>query len=145
MEFTQPLANAVPAYEKGDVIGRARRLVMDRGWSSLANDTKWNQLITTMRVQKEWRPSYRYKSIDGLPSQWDVEWWYHLPFPFIYVQWFDIGCIEKKQSGTHVAAEYIDRSDWIENLLTEFGFDFKKSTDFYRIFGYYPRNMDLFE
>ncbi|MFI4859102.1 MAG: DUF6678 family protein, partial [Phycisphaerales bacterium JB063] len=129
MEFTKPLANAVPDYEKGDVIARTRRLVMDRGWSSLASNTKWNQLITSMRKQEDWRPSYRFKCIDGQPSQWDVEWWYHLPFPFICVQWLDIGFIQKVQAGMHAAPQYVDRSAWIEQLLTEFGFDFMKSID----------------
>ena len=144
-EFTQPLADAVPAYERGDVIARTRRLIEEQGLGGLANNTKWNRLITTMRQRDGWTPGYRFKCLEGPPQGWDVEWWHHLPFPFITVEWFDIQTLEKIQRGQLVPPLTVDHSDWIGTLLTEIGFDFRQGKEVFRIFGYTPRNLELFE
>jgi len=69
---------------------KIRRVVARRGLAGLANDTKWDKLIDAVRAHEGWRPSYRYKCVDGPPSGWDVEWFHHLPFPLISVEWLDI-------------------------------------------------------
>src|SRR5438034_10859559 len=58
---------------------KLQRIIAERGLCGLANDTKWDEFISGMRARESWRPSYRYKCIDGPPSSWDVEWFYHLP------------------------------------------------------------------
>ncbi len=145
MKSTRPLADAVPAHEQGDVIARTRRLIVERGRGFLANNTKWNRLITAMRERDGWKPSYRCKCIDAPPSGWDVEWWYHLPFPFITVEWLDIQFHQETRCGRFVAAEITDHSGWIGTLLNEIGFDYRRGKGFFRVFGYSPRNMDRFE
>ncbi len=144
MEFTRPLADAVPVHEQGDVIARTRRLIVERGLCGLANNTKWNRLITAMRERGGRTPSYRLKCIDGPPSGWDGEWWYHLPLPFITVEWLDIQFQQEIRCGRLVAAEITDNSGWIGTLLDEIGFDYRRGKDFFRVFGYSPRNMDQF-
>jgi len=84
--------------------------------------------------------------IDGPPSEWDVEWFYHLPFPMLSVEWFDV--CHFQEIPVHrlpVRTETIDHSDWIEELLLGIGLDFRKGTNIIRIFGYSPRSTDLFD
>jgi hypothetical protein len=142
MEFTKPLAEASPSPEE---VVKIRQIIQERQLCGLANDTKWNHLITAMRQREGWRPSYRCKCVDGIPSYWDTEWWYHLPFPFMSVEWFDIGFLEETRRGRLIKPEITDHSGWIEALLNENRFDFSKGKDFFRIFGYSPKNFDLFE
>jgi hypothetical protein len=56
---------------------KLRGLFAQRGLCGLANDTKWDEFIDAMRALTDWRPCYRYKCIDGPPSDWDFEWFYH--------------------------------------------------------------------
>ncbi|WP_313549898.1 DUF6678 family protein [Pseudomonas sp.] len=72
-----PLADTGTSDEKEKI----RAIVARRGLSGAANNTKWNELINSMRQQDEWRPSYRFKWVNGHISRWDTECWYHLPFP----------------------------------------------------------------
>lgn len=65
-----PLADAGELEEKKKV----RAIVQKRGLVGAANNTKWNELITFMRQKDGWRPSYRYKWVNGFLSGWDVEW-----------------------------------------------------------------------
>jgi len=147
MEFTTPLADAISTREKGDVIARTRRFVIAQGWSDLANNTKWNRLITTMRTTDRWKPYYRYKCLDGegYVSMWECEWWFHLPLPFVTALWFDIGYLQKHRRGPFAIPKVTDHSDWIESLLQGNGFEYRKGINYYRIFGYYPLDMDRFE
>jgi hypothetical protein len=102
-------------------------------------------LIDAMRQRTDWRPSYRYKCVDGPPSGWDVEWFYHLPFPMIAVEWFDIGFMQVVHEGHLIAPRTVDHSGWIEELLARIGLDFERGRDFFRVYGYSPRNRDLFD
>jgi len=95
-----------------------------------------------MRVRTEWKPSYRCKCIDGPPSGWDTDWFYHLPFPLMSVEWLDVSVA---QQTAHVPPRIIDHSAWIEELLTRIGLDFQKGTQMIRIFGYSPKSLDLFD
>jgi hypothetical protein len=143
MDETLPNAKSARSPDERE---KLRRIVSQRGLCGLANDTKWVELLAAMRARPEWRPSYRYKCIDGPPSGWDVEWFYHLPFPFVSVEWLDIAYLQKVSgaglpSGGHV----IDHSGWIEDLLRSIGLDFHSGTTMIRIFGYSPRSLELFD
>jgi hypothetical protein len=123
-----------------------KRVVGSRNLCGLANDTKWNEFITAMRSRQGWRPRYRFKCIDGPPSSWDREWFYHLPFPMISVEWLDLEYFQ--ETTIHrlpPRVEVTDHSEWLVELLKRIGLDFQKGREVIRIFGYSPKNLDLFE
>lgn len=60
--------------------------VSARNLARASNNTRWDELISYFRNQTGWRPSYRSKSVTGYIFGWDVEWFYHLPFPFASVE-----------------------------------------------------------
>ncbi len=97
------------------------------------------ELISFVRGLERWRPSYRYKWIDGYISGWDTEWCYHLPFPFLGVEWFDIALQRKVHVGRLVDPQIIDHSRTILEELQKIGFDFEINSDVARIWGYLPR------
>ncbi|MCW7753489.1 hypothetical protein OOT00_05745 [Desulfobotulus sp. H1] len=134
------LADTGTSEEKENI----RATVARRGLCGAANNTKWNELITFMRQQVEWRPSYRFKWINGHISSWDTEWWYHLPFPFMGVEWFDIGLRQERPRGRLIKNEVIDHSPWILKKLREIGFEHEASGDVVRIFGYLPKSLEDF-
>ncbi len=142
MEHSLPTAKSARSPTERE---RLLRIIAQRGLGGLANDTKWNELISAMRTRTDWRPSYRYKCIDGPASKWDVEWFYHLPFPMLAVEWLDIGHLQEvivPRLPRYV--EIIDHSSWIEPLLNGIGLDFCKGQSMIRVFGYSPRSMELF-
>lgn len=112
-----------------------RSIVTRRGLVGAANDTKWNELITFMRQLPDWRPSWRCKSVNGHISDWDVEWWWHLPFPFVGVEWFDIGLHDGAGN---------DQSSWILAKLRDIGFEVEVAGDVVRVFGYLPKSFEDF-
>ena len=51
-------------------IPKIRKSVAARGLTGLANNTKWNELITAMRIAQDqpgeqWSPSFRYRCVDS--------------------------------------------------------------------------------
>lgn len=119
--------------------------VAARNLAGAANNTKWNELITHMRQRSEWVPSYRSKCITGHISGWDVEWFYHLPFPFAYVEWLDIGVWQEAPSlGVLLPRTYIDHTDEISQVVSQIGFEFEVKADVLRIWGYLPKSYDDF-
>lgn len=125
---------------------KLRRIIAERGLCGLANDTKWDELIDAMRIRTDWRPSYRYKCIDGPCSDWDVEWYYHLPFPMLSVEWLDVCHLQEvRLRRLPERVNLVDHSAWIEKLLKTIGLDYRTGTNVIRIFGYSPRNLDLFD
>jgi hypothetical protein len=125
---------------------RLRRVAERRGLCGLANNTKWDEFISAIRGRGGWRPAYRYRCIDGPPSSWDVEWYYHLPFPFISVEWLDVAFLQKMREHRLPAQIHtIDHSSWIEEVLQRIGLDYEKGTKMIRIFGYSPKSHDLFD
>ena len=108
----------------------------------MANNTKWNELINTIRQWQEWQPSYRYKTVANYISDWDVEWYYHLPFPFIGVEWFDIGLYEKVHVGRLVKDKIIDHTKEIIDLLILYKFEYEVHVDIVRIWGYSPKTYE---
>jgi|ERR1043165_8102081 hypothetical protein len=125
---------------------KVRLVIEQRNLCGLANDTKWDEFLNAMRARDTWRPSYRHKCVDGIPSPWDVEWFYHLPFPLVSVEWIDISFVQEiKVSRLPARVELIDHSGWIEELLKQIGLDFRKGAKMIRIFGYSPRGIELFD
>lgn len=120
---------------KGVDLEKIKKTVIRRNLVGLANNTKWNELIDSVRSRKDWKPSYRSKSVEGYVSGWDVEWCYHLPFPFVGVEWFDIGL--------QATSNELDTS-WIVNLVEGIGFEFEVRVDMLRIWGYGPKSYDYF-
>ncbi|WP_390623673.1 DUF6678 family protein [Telmatocola sphagniphila] len=125
---------------------KLRRIISERGLIGLANDTKWDEFINAIRSRTDWRPSYRFKCIDGPISDWDVGWFYHLPFPFLSVEWFDIGYLQKLRVHRLPPQEkIIDHSEWLIPLLEQVGMDYHVGADLIRIFGYSPRSFEMFD
>lgn len=123
-----------------------RRVIAERGLCGLANDTKWNEFISAMRTREGWVPSYRCKCVDGRFSAWDTEWWYHLPFPFIRVEWLDIAYMEVIREHRLPPVDHlVDHSPWFEELLGRIGLEYRKGATTIRIFGYSPRCLALFD
>lgn len=125
---------------------KLKRVIAERGLCGLANDTKWDEFITAMRARGGWRPSYRYKCVDGPPSGWDVEWFYHLPFPLLSVEWLDIAHTQEvREHRLPPRIEVIDHSAWLVPLLRGVGLDFRVGASMIRVFGYSPRSLELFD
>jgi len=142
MDKTLPNAKSARSPDERE---KLLRVISERGLCGLANDTKWDELIDAMRIRQDWKPRYRCKCIDGPPSEWDSEWFYHLPFPMLSVEWLDLYHIQEVRTHRLLASQFIDHSGWIEQLLQHIGLDYCKGTKMIRIFGYSPRNMDLFD
>lgn len=121
---------------------RIRSVISKRGLVGAANDVKWGRLLDAMRQRAGWRPSYRYKCVDGPPSGWDVEWWYHLPFPMMSVEWFDIGCHQIVHRGKLIDPQVVDHTNWIVKILQDAKFCYDVHGDIVRIFGYLPKSLD---
>ena len=139
------LPNAKSARSPGER-EKLRRIVIERNLCGLANDTKWDEFVEAIRLRAEWRPSYRYKCIDGPPSGWDVEWFYHLPFPLISVEWLDVGYLQEvREERLPPRISMIDHSKWLVPLLQRIGLDFRVGAEMVRVFGYFPRNLELFD
>jgi hypothetical protein len=123
-----------------------KRVIAQRGLCGLANDTKWDEFISAMRGREGWTPRYRCKCIDGVPSYWDVEWFYHLPFPLLSVEWLDVAFLEQTEEHRLPTRIHVtDHSPWIEELLRRVGLEYQKGRTMIRIFGYSPKSLDLFD
>jgi hypothetical protein len=119
--------------------------VSSRNLARASNNTRWDELISYFRNQTGWRPSYRSKSVTGYISGWDVEWFYHLPFPFASVEWFDIGLYEGLPAeGRLLKPRVIDHTEEISNVVQTIGFEFDVRDDVLRIWGYLPRSYEDF-
>jgi hypothetical protein len=117
-----------------------------RGLCGLANDTKWDEFISGIRRHEDWRPTYRFKCVDGRPSSWEVEWFYHLPLPFISVEWLDVCFLqETRELRLPQRTHFSDHSPWIEELLRRVGLQHQKGITMIRIFGYSPKSLELFD
>ncbi len=142
MSETSPQPNAGSDEEKEKI----RHTIAMLGLTGAANDVKWGRLIDAMRTRDDWTPSYRFNCVDSdYVSPWDVEWWYHLPFPMVSVRWFDIGCWQEVGRGRLLEPEIIDHSDWILPLLDEIGFCYDMVGEIVRLHGYLPKSFDGLE
>ncbi len=137
MQSELPMADALPkGIDKAKILSQVQKKFV----GALANDTKWNELISFMRGLDGWRPSYRSKWVNGHVSGWDVEWFYHLPFPFVGVEWIDLGLREQAS----VRHEAIDHSTLVLSKLAEIGFEFEVRGDVARVWGYAPKSYEDF-
>lgn len=128
-------------------IPKLRKIIAADGLTGLANDTKWNELIDFMRKvpRENWCAGYRYRRIDSdFVSEWDGEWWHHLPFPLMSVMWLDLSFEEEIRRGQLILPQIIDHSPDLKALLMRIGFDFEKGANTIRIFGYAPRDRQGF-
>lgn len=133
-------------------LAQIKRVIARRGLGGLANNTKWQEFIVGVRDMfglgggsRNWRPSYRFKFVDRDPSDWDVEWWWHVPEP-IGVEWFDVSFLEEtRDKRLPPNIEIIDHSKSLAELLTRVGLEFEVGTTMIRIFGYAPKDMQLFD
>ncbi|WP_288380800.1 DUF6678 family protein [uncultured Massilia sp.] len=117
-------------------------IVAKRNLSRASNNTRWNELINHFRHSQERRPFYRFKTLDDdRISGWDSEWFYHLPFPFSTVEWFDIGL--KTKAGGRLLAP-VDNTDEISRAVQNIGFEFEVRADVLRIWGYLPKSYEDF-
>ena len=80
------------------------------------------------------------------PSYWDTEWFYHLPFPLISVEWLDVALLQETQDNRlPPRIQITDHSPWLEELLQRVGLEYQKGSTMIRIFGYSPKSLDLFD
>lgn len=126
---------------------RLKRVVERRGLCGLANDTKWDEFMAAMRAREGWRPKFRCKCIDApVHNDWDGEWFYHLPFPLISLEWLDIRILEETVEHRLPPRVHVtEHSGWIEDLLKRVGLEYLKGQGMIRIFGYGPKDMELFD
>lgn len=115
--------------------------VAARNLARASNNTRWNELINHFRHLEGWRPSYRFKCVYGHISGWSTEWFYHLPFPFASVEWFDLG-LKTRAQGRLLAA--VDHADEIVKVVENIGFEFEVRDDVLRIWGYLPKSYEDF-
>jgi hypothetical protein len=138
-----PMADAL-ASEKDKI--DALRFIKMRNLVGAANNTKWNELICEVREWKNWQPPFRSKWVTGHISEWDSEWCYHLPFPFIGVQWLDLYFIEEivDVRRNHSIKEF-DHSESLTELLDKIGLSYEKGKTTIRIWGYLPKCFEHFD
>ncbi|MCY0910393.1 DUF6678 family protein [Massilia antarctica] len=140
--------NDLPSAETGHNDALRKKIdaaIAARNLGRVSNNTRWDELINHFRLLTGWRPSYRSKSVTGHISAWDVEWFYHLPFPFASVEWFDIGLREGVPAkGRLLAPSTIDHTDEISNVVKQIGFEFEVRGDVLRIWGYMPKSYEGF-
>nr|WP_274050681.1 DUF6678 family protein [Thalassomonas haliotis] len=113
------------------------------------NETLWVQLIILNGMNlflKSVNGNHGNRHIDlnGHISNWDAEWYYHLPFPFVGVQWFDIGTHQEIMNGQLIENEIFDHSEKIIELLNKIGLSFDIAGDFIRVWGYLPHCYEKF-
>ena len=137
-----PMADA--GSKNSNVKTRILRVVEQRQLVGAANNVKWNKLLTSMREREVWSPSYRYKWVEGYTSNWATDWCFHLPYPFVGVEWFDIGLHQNIRIGRLVDDKIVDHSDWITALLKEIRFEYEQAGDVARIWGYLPKSYEDF-
>lgn len=138
-----PMADACSqGYDKAKIL----KEVYKKQLVGLCNNTKWNEILSTFR-QKKWTVSNRCKWISGNISKWENDWNYHLPFPFVGVEWFDID-FEKyeffiKDGGRH--ENIINLKSEILEFIQSVGVEYEVADKFVRIWGYGPKCYKEFE
>ncbi len=63
----------------------------------------------------------------------------------ISVEWLDVAYLREVREQSPSRVHTIDCSPWIEELLRRIGLEYQNGSKMIRIFGYSPKNMDLFE
>ncbi|MBQ4880374.1 DUF6678 family protein [Pseudoalteromonas luteoviolacea] len=106
----------------------------------LCNNTKWNEILTSFR-HNEWTVSNRSKWINGYISEWENDWYYHLPFPFLGVEWFDISyekyTFKIEGGGRHETVTNLKND--ILKFIESVGVEYEENESFVRVWGYAPK------
>ena len=112
-----PMSDAATPAE----LAKVRALVARKNWIGAANTTKWNELITYFRGKQGWTPDHRSKWVNGYVSEWGGDWHYHLPLPFLGVEWLDITVEHKINVGMLVSPQVVNHSGEIIEVLKKIG------------------------
>lgn len=130
---------------------RAKRTALRRGLTGLANDTKYFEFargITALVKSQVFgtRPRFRFKTLDGQVTRWDEDYPHHLPPTLIDVVWLDLESTRETQDRRlPPRTTVIDHGADIIQLLKRVGLDFETGKKHIRIFGYTPKDMELFD
>lgn len=132
-----PMAESCP---KDVDLEQVRKIIKEKNLVGLSNNTKWNELISLIRNNK-WFVSHRSKWVSGFISDWENDWYYRLPFPFIGVEWMDLEFIKHDFITHGGSTKEVAVCFKIEILsaLRDINFEFQASNDFVRIWGYGPK------
>jgi hypothetical protein len=75
-----------------------------------------------------------------------VEWFYHLPFPLLSMEWLDMAHLQEvREHWLPPRVTVIDHSEWLVPLLRQVGLDYHVGATMIRVFGYSPKSMELFD
>jgi hypothetical protein len=111
-------------------VERTHRHVAREGFSSVMNDTKWEEVVSAIMSLPGGTPRYRQKHVrSSEPADWDGEWYYHLR-PFSVVEWVDIDPIDRSKYPAS------DRGEAIEEALRAIHVPFSGEDGAIRIWGY---------
>lgn len=128
---------------------RWRSIVERRQLGELANDTKWDEFLNAMRELPEWRPKFRFRCIDeskGESCEWDREWYYHLPFPLMSLEWIDLFTQEEViEHRLPRRITIVDHTNELTAFLDRIGLDYRVGEQMIRVFGYSPRSLEYFD
>ncbi len=147
-----PTAKSIAHRDGRPIIGTAQKLrgvAVRRGLASMANNTKWDELLTVMRGidRTTWVPENRFKLIvsDHI-SDWDSEWQHHLPYPFMSVEWLDLTTRSYRNiERLPRRVEEANHTTWVTEVLSSIGLDFLVGRHMVRVFGYSPRDLTGFD
>ena len=105
--------------------------------ASLMNDTKWERLLAGID-SIPMHPHFRVKVIDGPEptDSWERSWPYHLPTPYLCIEWLDLSPLIRRQRGQLVADEITDRSPELERAIRAAGVQFTREGHAFRIWGH---------
>ncbi len=118
---------------------------MDVELRPVLSDTKWRELIASMRRLKDcgWLVQHHAKDIRGpwpSPRGWDGEWYYHL-YPWKDLEWVDIKCDHREGRPFRgpVALNEEEQSAinaGIRAALKEYAIPFSVESGVVRVWGY---------
>ncbi len=145
--YVGPLADAEPRDSRPagpfvSEIPKLRKLAVAKGLTGLANNTKWNELLTYMRSASDEQrtPMFRCRCIDSeFIASWDSGWWYHAPLPMLSVYWLDLAFAPNHLEPNKTVSKDTDLEQMIE-VVKAFGFDYERSGSIVRIHAYAPRD-----
>lgn len=141
MEPTRPLPGTGSEEEKR----RLRRVIARRQLVGASNDTAWGVLLDAMRLREQWTPRYRCKCVDADASEWDAEWWHHMPFSMLSIEWLDIQLVQSLHRGQLIPKQRIDHREWVLSVLDLAKLTYEVHGDLVRVFGYLPKSLDGLE
>lgn len=119
------------------------RGMIERDFStSVMSDTKWQRFISAITSIPLF-PAFRVKMIDEPVStgNWELSFPYHLPLPYMCIEWLELNPLFKKPRGRLVADEVIDRSAEIERALRDARIPYTIEAGVFRVWGHVRRGF----